>query len=228
MTSHVIMTGPEVRAIDDGRKTQFRRAMKEQPPKDTERASCVGGVWKFYTGSDFWHSVFPEYDTSAPFKPGAIIHVKETWLPTRGHIPETRDKTYIRYRADDTRLDVAHDMAGAAGDRWRPAATMPPWAARLWLKITRVWVERLQEISEKDAIADGVARWDPEGDDAIVCGSAPAYRALGFNDFLLGWSAQSAFERYWDSLPRNREHPWDSNPWIFAHEFERTECPERK
>ena len=89
---------------------------------------------------------------------------------------------------------------------------MPKWAARIWLEITGVRVERLQDISEKDAIAEGIERtedffgcpcWrdysEPEGLDASVCPDDPI----------------GSFQTLWESIGGD----WDANPWVWVVDF---------
>ena len=87
------------------------------------------------------------------------------------------------------------------GCRWKPSIHMPKWAARIWLEVTGVRVERVQDISEEDAIAEGIPRGAVQ-----YCGHAIRL-----------------FRDLWDSINAKRGYPWEVNPWVWVVEFKRTE-----
>lgn len=105
---------------------------------------------------------------------------------------------------------------GAKSEHWRPSIYMPRWASRITLEVTEVRVERLQDISEEDAQAEGVERCDgfplslgyPAGEDDGKCVLYP--------------SAVRAFSVLWDSLNHERA-PWRSNPWVWVIRFKRVQ-----
>jgi hypothetical protein len=159
----ILFSGPMVRALLEGHKTMTRRALK--PP--IENGSFDGterGEWLWTSGCF--------YARSEPrFAPGDLLWVRETWkphsiyeaIPPR-HVPQSR----IFYAADERY---------SPNCRWRPGIHMPRWASRITLAVTAVKVERLQDISEADAEAEGASPIlvPPDG------GSAPhveGFRAL--------------------------------------------------
>lgn len=87
--------------------------------------------------------------------------------------------------------------------RWRPSIHMPKWACRLWLEVVSVKVERLQDITEEGALAEGVS------------GSDVAERLIGER------LHRADFADLWDSLNAKRGHSWDTNPWVWVIEFKR-------
>jgi len=114
---------------------------------------------------------------------------------------------YVAYRADGeypARLKDTHV--------WRPSIFMPRWASRITLNITEVRAERLQDISEEDAIAEGVT-----GPHDVWY---PAFRVPGDSKPRYS-SAKSAFTDLWDSINAKRGFGWDTNPWVWAISFER-------
>lgn len=132
----IIFSGPMVRALLDGRKTQTRRIVKPQPRYDI--VQCEGGIG-FYektpNPTSSGYSVF-----GCPYGvPGDRLWVRETWRPSQ--------------------VDGVAWYAETCGDeshhRWRPSIHMPRWASRITLEITGVRVERVQSISREDAIAEG-------------------------------------------------------------------------
>jgi len=212
----ILFAPPVVSAILSGAKTQTRRTVRG----DDRTISAV-----FATQDD-------AHRPPSPFGlPGDRLWVRETWRP------EERDDGFdgVRYAADDAFVLI--DETPKAADawvqvykrdgRWRPSIHMPRWASRLTLEITDVRVERLQDISEADARAEGIPLdvWDA----ALV---APNYLTDG--EFFQDWredephfakSERIAVESYrtlWDSLNAKRA-PWSSNPWVWVLSFKRVE-----
>lgn len=190
----IIFSTEMVRAILDGRKTQTRRVIKPQPDNVTEGKTPMGADYMaWYNGavanpllnvggcSDLW----------PPYRPGQILWVRETW-----GIP-IRMAGEIIYRADyaDKKAPLAD------GEKWRPSIHMPREAARIFLRVIDVRVERLQEITEEDARAEGCDANIPDGVSII-------------------W-----FYEIWNRLNARRGYGWDVNPWVWVIEFERTEAP---
>ena len=190
----ILFSGPMVRAILEGRKTQTRRVVKPQPPtafvtvrvEDGTQASwCLRNQSAF----DLPESAADWLTLRCPYGvPGDRLWVRETWGSCT-----TNGTVCSGYRAD-----VALRPEIEAGvDRWRPSIHMPRWASRLLLEVKAVRVERLQEISEDDAFAEGISGGDWLGN------PVGTYREL------------------WDSINAKRGHSWESNPWVWVVEFER-------
>lgn len=141
----LLLTGPEVRAVNELRKTQFRRVVKEQPPDELGWLPERGLMHK----SDHdWHWLHVNKnecdDIRCPWgQPGDRLWVRETWAPTDSVWPVE----HFSFRADG-------DDPGADGN-WRPSSSMPKRACRLWLTVKDVRVERLQSISHRDCEAEG-------------------------------------------------------------------------
>ena len=203
----IIFSGPMVRAILDGRKTQTRRPMKPQPPSWIERvgydAFCSEG---FIAGRGTFEDKGPaEKFFRLPYGlTGDRLWVKETWqsLHNLGQkVSEFEDwqrgTSECFYLADES--DPRNKpMSG----KWRPSLFMPRWASRITLEIVGTRVERLNDISEHDAECEGFALSDR---------SKGTYVA----DFP---SASGHFRTYWNEINGKRA-PWDSNPWVWVIEF---------
>ena len=195
-------SAPMVRAIREGRKTQTRRVMREQR---FGRAFHMGGDhWQLLACSGY---VQPERNPdSVPFvrcpygMVGDLLYVRETFfrLPPE-HRPDDRHTHYI-YKADWT--------GGAKDVKWKSGRFMPKVAARLWFKILDVRVQRVQEITRDDALAEGVDL------------SAELFPRINSQD-----KALARFPKLWDSLNADRGYSFKSNPWVWALTFERTERP---
>lgn len=170
----ILFSAPMVRALLEGRKTQTRRIVK-LPAKD---------------GSGDNRFVFDDAEGRKRFidcpygEPGDRLWVRETWRPAQ--------------------VDGMAWYAATCGDetheRWKPSIHMPRWASRITLEITGVRVEQLQDISESDAIAEGVTPSDMK---AISC--------LDRN--------YHAYFMLWESI--NGSGSWDLNPWVWVIEFRR-------
>jgi hypothetical protein len=202
----ILFSGPMVRAILEGRKTQTRRVVKPQPvgnQRIVEGAAHLtvgmnpaddGGVW-YATDC-----VNPGTEIRCPYGvPGDRLWVRETWAARSDCEPGTaKAKHYLMYRAEGG--DPAdpmnwHDWGG----RWRPLIHMPRWACRLVLEITSVRVERLQDITDEDARKEGVAITD--------------YYAMSRHPH------RSSFIDLWDSIYGT----WNLNPYVWVVEFRKVE-----
>jgi hypothetical protein len=208
----ILFTGPMVRAILDGRKTQTRRVVKPQPEPSWLLGCQIQDDPGFAVrvGPDV--PDIPSDGVRSPYGvPGDRLWVRETWCPL--DYPEhaadpakPRDtmihgkRNGIAYRAncgpDSERCRIE------LGYKWRPSIHMPRWASRITLEITRVRVERVQEISTPDAIAEGMAN-DGGGEYAIDGMSV----------------AQVRFMDLWEKLNAKRGFGWDVNPWVWVIEF---------
>ncbi len=192
-----------VKAILDGRKTVTRRVVKQSIVDKFVLAEDGRLLGSFDACHPEWGG-YPTVD-DAPYHPGDILYVRETWMreteqgiPTGGYI----------YRASD---NPAPDGNGPL--RWRPSIHMPKEAARLFLRVTDVRVERLQDITEAGAFAEGVK--DPYN-----------YQNPEWYDQrnLTTSYSRDAFAGLWDSTIKKADlslYGWDANPWVWVIEFER-------
>ena len=190
----ILFCADMVRAIIDGRKTQTRRVVR-----DAHGDFWDHGAWTptYYHGGIVWHaSGDPPYahrmERRCPYGgPEDRLWVRETWTqaPRGGKMANGEDQVY--YRADMS-PDVWRGF-------WRPSIFMPRWASRLTLEIIDVRVERVQDISEADARAEG-CRIPADDDTAFF---STRYRVL------------------WDSLNSKRGYGWDRNVWVWSLTFRR-------
>jgi hypothetical protein len=206
----IIFTAESVRAILDGTKTQTRRVIKPQPD------STVTGLVPrtTYAGNVLWSNALWETkkygrliemnDRKCPYgHAGDHLWVRETWVKWDGglvYLEKSLDK-HGNEDADSKRCRLDY------GVTWKSPLFMPRWASRITLEIVGVKAERLNEISETDAKAEGVTP-DPN----ILEPKAP---------FPARISHRSTFAAIWDGINAKRGYPWDSNCWVWAIEFRR-------
>lgn len=206
-----------VRAILDGRKTCTRRVI--ELPENMDGVP----VGKSGDSSNPLGFMYPGGIKRPPYQPGDILYVRETWcaLPVNeaGHM---RGHSIYYYRADgDLRPE------GWRG-KWRPSIHMPKEAARIWLKVTDVRVERLQEIDEDGAWDEGfkfkppcLTRVSADGHTCVLDG--PCMSSIKYCDMTIG----ELFGReLWNSTIKKSDldrYGWDANPWVWVIEFERCE-----
>ena len=193
----IVFSTEEVRATVDGRKTMTRTVVKHPEKIDSYRFKLN----------------FPQInivDPKLPYRVGDILWVRETW-----------SQLDADYRAVTGKLDI-EDFKGCRivykadenpehFNYWRPSINMPRAAARLFLKVKDIRVERLQDITEQDILAEGTP-FDRE------IYEMPCNIQNAGATYLAG-----CFMRIWDSINAKRGYGWDLNPWVWVIEFERAE-----
>lgn len=180
-----------VQAILNGRKTCTRRVVKGYIPKEAEFGytaftpkGCISCRGTFADG-------YGEKFFKLPCEPSDILYVRETFIQAAAHT--------FWYKADDKSW-MSKDLL------WKPSIHMPKEAARIWLKVTDVRVERLQEMDKTDALKEGI---DPR-----LC--------INLSHAL------TKFKKIWDSTIKKSDldiYGWKANPWVWVIEFERCEKP---
>lgn len=215
----IIFSGPMVKAILEDRKSQTRRVIKPQPEFNGKTWSWhpkANGETAIITPGDWATS--PSMPKYCPYgQPGDRLWVRETFAE-REHNTQTVSETTVLYRADGRaeifsskgRSASSVDVLGAP-DKWKPPIFMPRWASRITLEITDIRVERLHEISETDAIAEGVRLLRDDS------GSFAGREGPG--NLVTPWlTAKEAFADKWDTINGKRA-PWSSNPWCWVLSF---------
>ena len=210
----ILFSGPMVRAILDGRKTQTRRVVKPQPVfcrKIGEDDSVTAG-WKI--DSEWLINIGPEglVERFCPYPPGTVLWVRETFVRVECLGGVKTDDVVYRANLVDRRGHVWPSIAeDPDGVKWTPSIFMPRWASRLRLLVTAVRVERLQDITEEDAEAEGVNHIDDDlkqdaARSALACGSVRC-------------TARDYFRILWDSMNAKFGYGWDTNPWVWVYTF---------
>lgn len=198
----ILFSGPMVRAILDGSKMQTRRVVR-------------GRALEWLAPDMFT----PEYvaDPGNRLSPygyaGDRLWVRETWCPVDDR--EYDGERWVDYRATP-RYEASHPAGWDAAPedaealKWRPSIHMPRWASRLTLRVTDVRIERIQDITELDAEAEGLTKrgkcWNVGAD---------------WTGDGLDTTASGAFRMRWDELNFKRGYGWDANPRVWVVSFER-------
>ena len=225
----ILFSAPMVRALLDGSKTQTRRVVKMPPSWDCIVYADWGNGWWPFRSDDGEN---PNYDNNeiplnCPYgQPGDRLWVRETWrgvveISPPGAPVEHGVARYVPDQQHCRRVEYAATQE-SDGEPWRPSIHMPRWASRILLEIVSVRVERLQDCSEVDAIAEGTTHirnqtWDREHfpawrymfEEAVAAGVKPP----------IGPSPAQAYEKLWESI--NGAGSWDTNPWVWVVEFKR-------
>jgi hypothetical protein len=210
----ILFSGPMVRAILEGRKTQTRRPMKNQPPTvdyELSRLASTTGPrrnvdrlhWLLRNGVRVLDDKQPFFDF--PFgQPGERLWVRETHILRGDH---------VLYRADIDPVEAA-GLSGMYGG-WKPSIHMPRRVSRLMLEVIDTRIQRVQDITEEDARAEGVERW-VIGDGWREYGLSLAEEATCGPPMP---TARDSFRTLWDSIYTKRGFGWHVNPWVWVPSF---------
>lgn len=183
----ILFNAEMVRAILDGRKTCTRRVVKLPKNMSGRPVGKSGDIGFMYLGGI----------KRPPYQHGDILYVRETWC--KGSWMNEKERYY--YKADDNDFLCT----------WHPSIHMPKEAARIWLRVTGVRVERLQDIYGKGCVKEGIEE-EPLKD-------------VG-DEFVKGM-----FHDLWDSTLKKSDidrYGWDANPWVWVIDFERCDKPKEE
>ena len=200
----IIFSTPMVKAILEGKKTQTRRVIDKDISNkfDIENDGKTVIAWIHPDTGDHFEPTYP-----AKYKVGDVLWVRETWCKvpwTYSNDLGVPDESYKYFYRADGEMNEQHDLHSDY-DKWRPSIHMPREAARLFLKVTGVRVERINEITGRDVLAEGI--------DNVYTNPKMGER----------WeNAQiMVFEDLWDSLNAKRGYAFRDNCWVWVYEFER-------
>lgn len=205
----ILFSTPMIQAILAGQKVQTRRVVKYHHHSHIAEWSVFDHPdFPLYVPHDRFGRVFGEGIKCPYGKVGDTLWVREKWYDDFGlprNEQEIADREGVYYRADGEASTQFEDYADL---KWKPSIFMPRWASRINLLIKDIRVERLQDISEGDAKAEGVSPIgvpivNPENGHHL--GDEPSYK-YGFMEL-------------WDKI-NGKKYPWESNPWLWVIEFE--------
>lgn len=204
MIKPILFNTEMVKAILDGRKSCTRRIVKGFIPNDAKWGytaftpkGCISCRGTFADG-------YGEKFFKLPCEPSDILYVRETWHKYTKRVGNGESCHLAEFYGYKASVANSED----ANESWKPSIHMPKEAARIWLKVTNVRVERLQEITEKGATEEGCI-YDIE--------------------YALGDSAKGHFSDLWNSIVKKSDlntYGWDANPYVWVIDFERCERPE--
>lgn len=214
----ILFSNPMVRAILNGEKTVTRRPVVSLVGRrragiryagkisELSHNVMVPSAWAFRNSKGRWHETVPDILPYCPFGvPGDRLWVRETWAP---NVPGCDAQGGYSYRADH----FCFDGDGSVRIKWHPAIHMPRAASRLTLEITDIAVERVQDITDKDAWNEGIDALDGFFDDADLCATAQKHG-------LMVEDAVTTFVHMWDATYAARGLGWADNPWVWVVRF---------
>lgn len=209
-----------VKAILDGRKSCTRRIVKGFIPNNAvwgytafTPKGCISCRGTFADG-------YGEKFFKPPYQPGDILYIRETWErfecwncdgDERGNCPKEPKKSVLDKTCGCYMYRATDEISGDA--KWHPSIHMPKEAARIWLEVTNVRVERLRDITGLSVQKEGI--------------EVEPNECAGKFDFIS--ELFFLFQRLWDSTVKKSDldcYGWDANPWVWVIEFERCEKPE--
>lgn len=214
-----------VRAILDGRKTCTRRIVKDGIPDDAMWGYTAFTPKGYISCRGVYADGYGEGFYKLPYQPGDLLYVRETWGIS--NMDDESKMAYIVYRASeeqknegcrevhlpDEKFEKMYESMAESEPEWRPSIHMPKEAARIWLKVTDVRVERLRDITGLSVQKEGI-----EVEPNECAGKFDFVSEL----FLL-------FQRLWDSTIKKSDidrYGWDANPYVFVIEFVKIDKPE--
>ena len=235
----ILFSTPMVQAILDGRKTMTRRVVKKKYDNTdlVMRTDKYGTrlVERQNDAPEDEEIVMPDgskatrchliaiRDVEPRYKPGDILWVRETWKVQAAHRFEADARIEFAAGGPMSKIQFSNSESDSADrtdydafikkwfkdSKWHPSIYMPRAAARIFLRVTDVRVERLQDIKPHDAHNEGIA-----------------FRPFNskyphFEEWLI-----KDFRDLWDSLNAKRGYEWDTNPWVWVIKFERCEKPQ--
>lgn len=192
----ILFNAEMVRAILDGRKTCTRRLVKFLPGENSQWTGYIKDGLMLYNGRN------EPCIRKAPYQLGDILYVRETWMDYAG---------LTMYKADCDKYKL--ESLNFAGFGWHPSIHMPKEAARIWLKVVDVRVERLQEITAESALAEGTDKY------------------IHLNGKFDENAILTSFMGIWNSIIKNSDldrYGWNANPWVWVIEFEQCEKPKEE
>ena len=240
----ILFNTPMALAVRNGIKTETRRLINPRYRDDEYSFQIITNA---HTGEFVRVEMIDEWENCTRFLPpqylpGDILYVRETWRIQSAHRFEADTKIEFRSGGPmskiqfDGRCSDGHERRsyddfisrwGVSGN-WHPSIFMPKEAARTFVKVTNVWAERLQDITDEQCIREGIQKWSKDGK---LYKYAPAdgegdYPMWPWQDAPI--APRGAFVKLWDSTVPKSKLPqcgFAANPWVWVYRFERCANP---
>ncbi|MCM1009134.1 MAG: hypothetical protein NC485_14695 [Ruminococcus flavefaciens] len=205
-----------VRAILDGRKTVTRRIVKNNPEECTSKV--VNGVCKICDDKGGFYLPDDYVKARSPYQVGDILYVRETWgISNMDYDDKTvgivyrasenvKDNSYREIKFPNDKFEQLYNSMAENSPEWHPSIHMPKEAARIFLRVTNVRVERLQDITPEQIDAEGCKEYAYNAKTGELLPSKPTW-----------------FKMIWDSTIKKSDidkYGWNANPFVFVIEFE--------
>lgn len=197
MEQPILFSTPMIQAILDGRKSQTRRICKPQPYPDLD--DRLDPIAK---------GILLDTLRTVRYKKGMILWVRETWRP-KGHNFPIGFPYEWKATAEEDGVPI--------NEPWKPSIFMPKVACRIKLEITDIRIEMLQDISEEDAIAEGIERVDGGFKSYEIIHGGRHKGEANPHSFIPNKAAVTSYRELWESI--NGFRSWDLNPWVWVIEF---------
>lgn len=234
MEKPILFNTAMVQAILQDRKTTTRRIIKPQPSpcnhKEYEGAEWKSEPTEWVHDGDNWYCALCGNGISfantiskvtgmiAPYQVGDILYVRETWFigDLLDEAEDIAERGLVLYRANKLRKDIDYESI-----KWRPSIHMPKKIARIFLKVTNVRVERLQDMQQEDFMKEGIREYTKDNE---VFKYAVNEEQYSWRD--MPRDPKEPFIKLWDSTLKKDQldmYGWNANPWVWVIEFERIE-----
>ncbi|WP_287635536.1 hypothetical protein [Bacteroides sp.] len=230
----ILFNSEMVRAILDGRKDATRKIVKGFIPDDAVWGYTAFTPKGYISCRGTFADGYGEKFFKLPCEPGDILYVRETWEhfeccccegDEHGNCYREPQQSALNKSCGCYMYRATDEIYGDA--RWHPSIHMPKEAARIWLKVTNVRVERLQEMKPVDVIKEGAYPdcWDclnTYGESGSQCCYGTEEQCSQCDEVMMEW------EKLWNSTIKKsnlNHYGWDANPWVWVIEFERCEKP---
>ena len=223
----ILFQGSMVRAILAGRKKQTRRLIKPQP-------TLIDGEFKYYKNKNHQLTYSPYVSGHldkfmrhySPYgTKGDFLWVRENftfnWHPYHDKCkipkswPDDLPEQGLIYQATETDSEILNEAS------FKPSIHMPRWASRLTLQVTKVRLQRLQDITEEDAMAEGIIQFADKGYAQAGAVYIDQNRISSVDIEYVGDTAKEAFQLLWQSI--NGAKSWEANPWVWPVDFNASE-----
>lgn len=215
-----------VKAILDGRKTQTRRVVNLKNNDLIFTGFVMSSTAKNREGCcAFGKSKECDLEFIKPkYKVGDVLYVRETFVLEGMTYDENgelihHEEPIVHYKADEKKLNWIDEWENECNIPWKPSIHMPKKYARIFLKVTNVRVERLQDISDEDCIKEGIVEVTKDNQVFKFCiYDKKDYSSTPWQD--MPRNPQEVYKKLWNSTSKDG-YKWEDNPYVFVYEFER-------